>query len=228
MYLTHKQIKKAKHVLSSLITYVPEDIYNNIIENFTPLIDFAEYENPTVRPSRDEYFMGFARQAAKMATCDRGKSGAAIVVDGQVVSTGYVGAASKLDHCDDSGHLIREVVYIDEIIDKNNFNGNPILSLLDSQDLNYHPIRQHCMRTAHAEGNAIVYAAKHGIAINGGTLYCKMEPCLRCCVDIINAGIKRVVSEYRYHGARLTREWFKKAGVELVVLNDELPNYSKV
>lgn len=228
MYLTREQIEKAKHAISSLKTCVPENIYNNIVKSFIPLIDFAEYENPIVRPSRDEYFMGFARQAAKMATCDRGKSGAVIVVDNQVVSTGYVGAASKLDHCDDSGHLIREVIYIDEIVDKNNSNNKSAVSFLDTQDLNYHPVRQHCVRTAHAEGNAIIHAAKHGIAINGGTLYCKMEPCLRCCVDIINAGIKRVVAEYKYHGARLTREWFKKAGIELIVLNNELPDYSKV
>ncbi|MGW8178170.1 MAG: deoxycytidylate deaminase, partial [bacterium] len=78
---------------------------------------------------------------------------------------------------------------------------------------------EHCVRTAHAEGNAIVQAAKRGIAVAGGTMYCKMEPCLRCCVDIINAGIVRVVAEYEYHGAALTREWFKQAGVELVVLN---------
>jgi len=198
------------------------------------------------RPGLDEYFMGFARQAAARATCDRGRSGAVIVVDGQVVSTGYVGAAKGLPHCDDVGHLIREVTYLDEgkgfsigdscprcdsgVLEKKPgteeslkcINGCGCTFLHDRG-----PVREHCMRTAHAEGNAIVQAAKHGIAINGGTMYCKMEPCLRCCVDIINGGIKRVVAEYRYHGAAVTREWFKLVGVELVVLNDENAKYEE-
>jgi dCMP deaminase len=158
----------------------------------------------TKRPSLDEYFLGFARHAGTRSTCDRGKVGAVIVKDNQVISTGYAGAARDLPHCDETGHLIREVKYEDN------------------------SIHQHCMRTAHAETNAIVQAAKHGVAVNGSTLYCKMEPCLNCCVNIINAGIKRVVAEYRYHGADLTREWFAKAGVQLDVINDEEAEYSKV
>jgi len=153
------------------------------------------------RPSNDEYFMGFARQAATKATCPRGRSGAALVQDKQVVSTGYVGAAAGLPHCEDVGCLIREVRYEDNTL------------------------HEHCMRTAHAEGNALIQAGRHGIITKGGTIYCKMEPCLRCCVDIINAGIVRVVAEYQYHGAAMTRDWFVGAGVELVVLNEEEATY---
>jgi dCMP deaminase len=151
------------------------------------------------RLTKDEYMMEIARAAAKRATCDRGRSGAVIANEGRVVSTGYVGAASGLCHCDEVGHLIRKVTYEDG------------------------SVHEHCVRTAHAEGNAIVQAAR--LIVAGGTIYCKMEPCLRCCVDIINAGITRVVAEYRYHGAALTREWFKQAGVELIVLNDEEASY---
>lgn len=175
------------------------------------------------RPSIDDYFIGFARQAGTRATCDRGKSGAVIVVQGQVVSTGYVGAARGLDHCDDVGHLIRKVEYLDET---EFYCPRGACSGCDACTMRQ-PIREHCMRGVHAEGNAIVQAAKLGNAINGGTLYCKMEPCLRCCGDIINAGIVRVVAEFKYHGAALTREWFEKAGVELVVLNDETATYDK-
>ena len=153
------------------------------------------------RPSRDEYFMGFARHAGTMGTCDRGRSGAVIVLDKQIVRTGYVGAPRGLPHCDDVGHLIRKVTYEDGTV------------------------HEHCVRTAHAEGNAVVQAAKDGVAIKGATLYCKMEPCLACATDIINAGIVRVVAEFRYHGAGLTRDWFKAAGVRLDVMNDEEANY---
>lgn len=152
-----------------------------------------------MRPTKDEYMMAMAQAAASRATCDRGRSGAVIAVDGVVVSSGYVGAARGLPHCDEAGHLLRKVTYED-----------------GSEHI-------HCQRTAHAEGNAIVQAARR--VVQGGTLYCKMEPCLRCTVDLINAGIKRVVAEYRYHGAGLSREWLRMAGVQLDVINDTEPSY---
>lgn len=153
------------------------------------------------RPTKDEYMMEIARAAATRGTCDRGKSGACIAVDGTVVSTGYVGAARGLAHCDEVGHLMHHVVYED---------GTP---------------HEHCVRTAHAEGNALIQAARQ--VVKGGTIYCKMEPCMRCAVDIINAGIVRVVAEYRYHGAATSRDWLRAAGVELVVLNNEEQPYSR-
>ncbi len=154
------------------------------------------------RPSWDEYFMQIVDAVAQRATCDRGKSGAVIVKDKQILSTGYVGAPAGLPHCDEVGHLMMK--YIDD-------SGKESM---------------HCVRTTHAEQNAIVQAAKHGIAINGGTIYCTMEPCLTCAKMIINAGIKRVVAKKRYHAAQLTREFFKQAGVKLEVLNDEVMKYN--
>ena len=77
----------------------------------------------------------------------------------------------------------------------------------------------------HAEANAIAQAAKHGVAVNGATLYCKMEPCLDCTKLIINSGIKRVVCEKLYHAAQDSRDFFKQAGVELKVLNNEVEKY---
>ena len=153
------------------------------------------------RPSWDEYFMEIVDTVAKRATCDRGKSGAVIVKDKQILSTGYVGAPKGLPHCDDVGHLMMK--YIDE----------------DGKE------SMHCVRTTHAEQNAIVQAAKHGIAINGATIYCTMEPCLTCAKMIINAGIKRVVAKKRYHAAQMTRDFFKQAGVKLEVLQDEVMKY---
>lgn len=153
------------------------------------------------RPSWDKYFMQIVDAVAQRATCNRGKSGAIIVKDKQILSTGYVGAPAGLPHCDDVGHLMMK--YIDE-------NGEESM---------------HCVRTTHAEQNAIVQAAKHGIAINGATLYCTMEPCLTCAKMIINAGIKRVVCKKRYHAGRLTREFFKQAGVKLEVLQGEVMKY---
>jgi len=157
---------------------------------------------PEKRPDWDEYFIGIMHAVSSRATCDRGKSGAVLVKNKQILSTGYVGSPVGLQHCDETGHLMKTV--------------------FDKEGME----TQHCVRTTHAEMNAIVQAARHGIAIDGSTIYCKMEPCLDCCKAIINSGIKRVVAEKRYHAGQDTREFFSQAGVELVVLNKEVEQYT--
>ena len=147
--------------------------------------------------------MEVARTVATRATCDRGKSGCVIVRDKRILCTGYVGSPVGIEHCDEVGHEMQEV-----------YNEKGEKSL-------------HCIRTSHAEQNALAQAARFGISINGGTVYCKMEPCYVCAKMLINAGIKRVVAEMRYHAADRSREIFKKAGVELVVLNDAVEQYEK-
>jgi dCMP deaminase len=155
------------------------------------------------RPSWDEYFMGIAREVAKRATCDRGRNGAVIVKDKRILTTGYVGAPTKLPHCDDVGHLMKTV---------QNDDGTT---------------SQHCIRTTHAEQNAIVQAARHGISIKDSTLYCRMEPCIDCAKMIINAGIKRIVAEKKYHRGQLAREMLRDAGIKVEILKDEVVEYDK-
>jgi len=86
-------------------------------------------------------------------------------------------------------------------------------------------VTQHCVRTLHAEQNAIIQAARFGIPLEGATLFCKMTPCRTCAMMIINAGIKRVVCEKRYHADEDTINMFKQAGIELVTVNDEVEKY---
>jgi dCMP deaminase len=88
-------------------------------------------------------------------------------------------------------------------------------------------VTQHCVRTLHAEQNAIIQAARFGIPLEGATLYCKMTPCRTCAMMIINAGIKRVVSEKRYHTDEDTKQMLKQARVELTVLNDKVEKYRR-
>lgn len=154
------------------------------------------------RPSWDEYFMELALVVGKRGTCDRGFAGTVIVKDKRVISTGYVGAPVGLPHCDEVGHELSEVLNPDGTTSK------------------------HCIRTTHSEQNAIIQAARFGMAIDGATLYTKMEPCYVCAKMIINAGIKRVVAQMKYHGAKPTRDIFKKAGVKLEVLIDEEVEYA--
>ena len=124
-----------------------------------------------------------------------------IVKDRRIMTTGYVGAPSGLPHCDEAGHDMRKVF---------DYNDN---------------VTQHCVRTLHAEQNAIIQAARFGIPLEGATLFCKMTPCRTCAMMIINAGIKRVVCEKRYHADEDTINMFKQAGIELVTVNDEVEKY---
>jgi dCMP deaminase len=158
-------------------------------------------EEKYVRPSWDEYFMEIAHTVSKRATCDRGRSGCVIVKDKQILVSGYVGSPVGLPHCDDVGHQMKKMLHEDG------------------------SISEHCVRTVHAEQNAICQAAKRGIALDGSTLYCRMTPCRVCAMLIINCGIKRVVCEKKYHAGAESEEMFAKAGVELVFFSEEVLKY---
>lgn len=155
-----------------------------------------------VRPTWDEYFMVVMEAISQRATCDRGRSGCVIAKDHQILATGYVGSAAGDDHCDEIGHLYQK-----------RLNPDGTTS-------------EHCVRTVHAEQNAICQAAKKGVSVDGATLYCRMEPCPVCAKMIVNCGIKRVVAQKRYHNAQESREVFKKCGVSLEVVEDEIMQYS--
>lgn len=153
------------------------------------------------RPSWNEYFLGVTREVAKRATCDRGRSGCIIVKDKRILATGYVGSPSGLAHCTEAGHMLRDVITPEGTFSK------------------------HCIRTIHAEQNAICQAAKFGISLEGATLYCTMEPCFNCAKMIVNCGIKKVVCEKRYHAGGGSRNLFRQAKVSLEVLSDRVARY---
>ena len=154
------------------------------------------------RPTWDEYFMELANTASKRATCDRGRSGCVIVKDRQLLVTGYVGAPSGLPHCDEVGHLFRKTIEEDG------------------------RVTTHCVRTVHAEQNAICQAARRGISLDGATLYCRMTPCRTCAMLIINCGIKRVVCGRKYHAGKESEELFAQAGVQIEFFHDEVQQYA--
>ena len=161
----------------------------------------SESKEKHIRPSWDGYFMKIAEVVGERATCDRGRSGCVIVKDKRILVTGYVGAPVGVAHCDEVGHEMHTVVQEDGTQSK------------------------HCIRTTHAEQNAIANAARKGVAVEGGTLYCHMTPCYTCAKILINAGIERVVAKKDYHASKRSKEVFKEAGVELEILNPEVETY---
>lgn len=140
-----------------------------------------------MRPSWDEYFMEMAYVVAKRATCDRKHVGAVLVDrDNRIVATGYNGSAHGMPHCDDEGHLLK------------NIDG-----------------RDSCIRTLHAESNAIDYAGKNS---DGGTIYTTCIPCYDCAKRIVNAGIVYVAYDefYESRNTDMTLQYFKDARVTVV------------
>lgn len=153
------------------------------------------------RPSWDEYFMKIADTVGTRGTCDRGRLGCVIVKDKRIISTGYAGSPMGINHCDEIGHEMHTVTHPD-----------------GSQT-------RHCIRTTHAEQNAICQAARTGIALDGATIYQKMTPCYVCAKMIINCGIKRVVCQKNYHGSGRAAELFAETGVQYKVLSNEMEMY---
>lgn len=154
-----------------------------------------------IRPSWDEYFLKIVDMVRSRGTCDRGRTGCVIAKNKRIVTTGYVGSPVGLAHCDDIGHEMHTVTLPDGTQSR------------------------HCIRTLHAEQNAICQAARYGTPLEGATLYCKMAPCYTCAKMIINAGIKRVVCLEDYHDSTRSKEIFAEAGIKFKILNNRVAAY---
>ncbi|MBW2063841.1 MAG: cytidine/deoxycytidylate deaminase family protein [Deltaproteobacteria bacterium] len=141
------------------------------------------------RPSWREYFMDITRMVAKRSTCLRRQVGAIIVKDKRILATGYNGAPSGLKHCQEVGCL-RE--------DSSVPSGT----------------RHELCRGLHAEQNAIIQAALHGITIKDAVLYCTNKPCVICSKMIINAGIKNIIYEDGYDDP-LADRMLREAGLQI-------------
>lgn len=156
-----------------------------------------------MRDTWAEYFFGIVRAVSSRATCDRGKCAAITVKDKHILSTGYVGAPSGLPHCDEVGHSFRQVKYFDGTI------------------------KDHCVRTVHAEANAIAQAAKFGVSLVDARLYSSMFPCFDCAKLIVAAGITQVYAEFDYQASGDSKLMFSTAGVHFVVVNSFVADYPK-
>jgi dCMP deaminase len=141
------------------------------------------------RPTWDQYFIDITHLVATRSTCLRRQVGALLVKDRNILATGYNGTPSGIRHCEETGCL-REQLKVP--------SGE----------------RHELCRGLHAEQNAIIQAARHGININGSTLYCTTMPCIICTKMLINAGILRIVYDEGY-ADELAREMVTEAGIEV-------------
>jgi dCMP deaminase len=167
----------------------------SLLNNGFPLKKKEKKETHPHRPSWEEYFMDITHLVAKRSTCLRRHVGAVLVKDKKILATGYNGAPSGLEHCLDVGCLRDQ------------------LGIPSGE-------RHELCRGLHAEQNAIIQAAYHGVQIRGATLYCTNHPCIICSKMIINAGIQRIIYEEGYADA-LAKEMLKESRVKVERINRE-------
>lgn len=139
------------------------------------------------RPDWDEYFMQITQLVATRSTCSRRQVGAMLVKEKNILATGYNGVPSGITHCDVTGCLRDQ------------------LKVPSGE-------RHELCRGLHAEQNAIIQAARHGVNISGSTLYCTDSPCIICSKMLINAGVNEVIYARGYPDG-LSLEMLGEAGI---------------
>src|SRR3990167_4300701 len=142
------------------------------------------------RPGWDEYFMGIAKVAALRSNCIKRKVAAVIVRDKRIIATGYNGTPRGVKNCSDGGC--------------------PRCNSFGASGENL----EECL-CSHAEENAIVQSAYHGVEIKDSTLYTTFSPCLMCTKMIINSGIKEVVYNAAYPMADLPLKLLAEAYIKV-------------
>jgi dCMP deaminase len=146
------------------------------------------------RPSWDAYFMEIAKLVSTRATCPRRSVGALIVRDKQIVATGYNGAPRGLPHCPPGGP-------------DNEWPAGCMRA-------------GHCIRSLHAEQNALLQAARIGVSCEGATMYVTCQPCNMCAKMLINAGVARVIYEGEYPDD-FSIELFKQSHIDVFIFKDD-------
>jgi len=135
----------------------------------------------------DKNFINIATEIASASKCVSKQVGAVIVKDGRILSTGYNGTPAGYQNC------------------------------CDYWDGEYTSKHHEWSKTyeIHAEMNAIIWAAREGISINGATIYVTLEPCSECSKNLIASGIKRIVyaKEYEYTHSKIVSKFLKDNGV---------------
>ncbi len=144
------------------------------------------------RPDWDHYFMQIASVVATRSTCMRRQVGALLVLNKRILSTGYNGTPSGLSHCREVGCLREE------------------LKVPSGE-------RHELCRGLHAEQNAIIQAAIHGVAIKGSVLYCTHYPCAVCAKMLVNAGVGNIILEDNYPDD-LAKNIFYEAGIKVTFI----------
>ena len=150
------------------------------------------------RPDWEVYFLKIAQLAYTRSTCIRRHVGAVLVKEKKILATGYNGVPSGISHCADVG------------------------CLRDEEQVPSGQRHELC-RGLHAEQNAILQAAYHGVSIQGSVLFCTNFPCVICSKMLINAGIRQIFYLEGYPDP-LSERMLNEAGMDLrrIEMEDDL------
>jgi dCMP deaminase len=146
------------------------------------------------RPSWDSYFMQIAQLVKTRATCPRLSVGAVLVRDRRILATGYNGAPRGMEHCPEGG---------------------------PQHDWPTGCMRAgHCIRSLHAEQNALLQAAYIGVSCAASTIYVTNQPCNGCAKMIVNAGVEKVIYEGEYPD-EFAKQIFRESGLQVFRFRDD-------
>ena len=144
----------------------------------------------SARPTPDAYFMGIALAVRSRASCTGRRVGAVIVRDGRILSTGYNGTPSAMTNCEDGG--------CHRCANRDQYPSGTGYDL--------------CI-CVHAEQNALLAAARFGVAVAGCTIYTTLQPCFGCLKELIQADVREVC---------YLRPWHSRFGEVYASLVDRL------
>jgi len=140
------------------------------------------------KPHWDTYFMAIADLVASRATCRRGQIGCVLTKDNRILATGYNGPLIGHSDCVESEGMIT-----DSCCRKGPDGG--------------------CIETAHAEQNAVAYAARYGVSLTGCTAYLSgYSPCINCTKLLVQCGCIRVIYNKEYRDT-MPLDFLREAGV---------------
>ena len=180
-------------------TYNKYNMSNKI--NKIPTKVVREYSKANNHMTWDEYFLNVLDSISARATCNRGRAACIFVRDNIILSTGYVGAPRGFDDCDHAGHLIETTKHLD---------GREV---------------EHCVRTVHAEQNAICNAALNGISLKGCTVYVSFTPCRVCAMMLVQLQTTRVVCNQKHSMATVGDEILRQAGIKVEYITTQQIKY---
>lgn len=143
-------------------------------------------------PGFDDIYMDLAKTLALKSHCVKMQVGAVLTKDTRIISLGYNGPPSGTHNCDTE--------WPDEGCPRDSKGG--------------------CSLAIHAEQNAVLYAAKNKMSVEGATLYVTLSPCLACAKVVFTAGIKKVIflnSYAQYKGIKSDEgvDFLRKFNVEV-------------
>ncbi len=154
------------------------------------------------RPNWHQYFMKMAFLVSERSTCIRRKVGAIIVINNQIISTGFNGAPKHVRHCYDTGCLREQ------------------LNVPSGE-------RHELCRGIHAEQNAVIQAAINGTPIRNASIYCTHQPCVICSKILINAEIFTIYIAKTYPD-KLAQEMLEEAEINMNLVDRETGIVKKI